>query len=212
MPGPCWPRPHLRPTSLCLNPVRCQSLLNEVRMAAGRVLLFIDELHILMDAGRVEGGMNAGERRPPRQAPTACSRYLALAAAAVANRVCCVVASWPGAIAGSRACTPPAYASRAGLLKPAKARPPALCLEAAPARLPSRGPWPRSQPAEAGAGPRRAALHRGHHGGGVPSAHRAGRRVCAALPGGPSAPQQPGAVHAMQTGLLNWRRPGRALR
>ena len=37
-----------------------QSLLNEVRMAAGRVILFIDELHMLMDAGRVEGGMNAG--------------------------------------------------------------------------------------------------------------------------------------------------------
>ena len=42
----------------CLTPY--QSLLNEVRMAAGRVILFIDELHMLMDAGRVEGGMNAG--------------------------------------------------------------------------------------------------------------------------------------------------------
>ena len=31
-------------------------------MAAGRVILFIDELHMLMDAGRVEGGMNAGGR------------------------------------------------------------------------------------------------------------------------------------------------------
>lgn len=29
-------------------------------MAAGRVILFIDELHLIMDAGRVEGGMNAG--------------------------------------------------------------------------------------------------------------------------------------------------------
>jgi hypothetical protein len=37
-----------------------QSLLNEVRLAAGRIILFIDELHMLMDAGRVEGGMNAG--------------------------------------------------------------------------------------------------------------------------------------------------------
>ncbi len=34
-------------------------------MAAGRVILFIDELHLVMDAGRVEGGMNAGGA-PPR--------------------------------------------------------------------------------------------------------------------------------------------------
>ena len=32
-------------------------------MAAGRVILFIDEAHVLMDAGRVEGGMNAGAWR-----------------------------------------------------------------------------------------------------------------------------------------------------
>lgn len=38
-------------------------------MAAGRVLLFIDELHILMDAGRVEGGMNAGEACRRRLCP-----------------------------------------------------------------------------------------------------------------------------------------------
>ncbi|KAL4435856.1 hypothetical protein ABPG77_000618 [Micractinium sp. CCAP 211/92] len=44
---------------------RLTSLLNEVRMAAGRVLLFIDELHILMDAGRVEGGMNAANLLKP---------------------------------------------------------------------------------------------------------------------------------------------------
>ena len=53
---------HVIPLCPCC-PLPCpmvQSLLNEVRMAAGRVILFIDELHMLMDAGRVEGGMNAG--------------------------------------------------------------------------------------------------------------------------------------------------------
>jgi hypothetical protein len=49
------PAPPTRPP-----PGTLQSLLREVRMAAGRILLFIDELHLLMDAGRVEGGMNAG--------------------------------------------------------------------------------------------------------------------------------------------------------
>ncbi|PRW59843.1 ATP-dependent chaperone [Chlorella sorokiniana] len=44
---------------------RLTSLLNEVRMAAGRVILFIDELHMLMDAGRVEGGMNAANLLKP---------------------------------------------------------------------------------------------------------------------------------------------------
>ncbi|EFN53395.1 hypothetical protein CHLNCDRAFT_6558, partial [Chlorella variabilis] len=44
---------------------RLTSLLREVHMAAGRVILFIDELHMLMDAGRVEGGMNAANLLKP---------------------------------------------------------------------------------------------------------------------------------------------------
>lgn len=61
---PLWPSLCLLaslPCSRLLRGVLLQSLLREVQMAAGRIILFIDELHLLMDAGRVEGGMNAGE-------------------------------------------------------------------------------------------------------------------------------------------------------
>jgi hypothetical protein len=61
---PLWPSLCLLaslPCSRLLCGVLLQSLLREVHMAAGRIILFIDELHLLMDAGRVEGGMNAGE-------------------------------------------------------------------------------------------------------------------------------------------------------
>ena len=44
---------------------RLQGVLNDVRAASGRVILFIDEIHMLMDAGRVEGGMNAANLLKP---------------------------------------------------------------------------------------------------------------------------------------------------
>ncbi len=46
----------------------------------------------------------------------------------------------------------------------------------------------RRQPAQADAGPRRAALHRRHHARRVPQAHREGRGARAALPAGAGGP------------------------
>lgn len=44
---------------------RLQGILQDIRMASGRVILFIDEIHMLVDAGRVEGGMNAANLLKP---------------------------------------------------------------------------------------------------------------------------------------------------
>lgn len=44
---------------------RLQGILSDVRMASGRVILFIDELHMVMDAGKVDGGMNAANLLKP---------------------------------------------------------------------------------------------------------------------------------------------------
>jgi ATP-dependent Clp protease ATP-binding subunit ClpB len=56
--------------------------------------------------------------------------------------------------------------------------------DAHPRRRGGRGRDGRLQPAQAGAGARRAALHRRHHARRVPQAHREGRRPGAALPAG----------------------------
>ena len=44
---------------------RLQGILNDVRNASGRIILFVDEVHMLMDAGKVEGGMNAANLLKP---------------------------------------------------------------------------------------------------------------------------------------------------
>jgi len=44
---------------------RLQGILSDVRNSYGRIILFIDEIHMLMDAGRVEGGMNAANLLKP---------------------------------------------------------------------------------------------------------------------------------------------------
>ena len=69
-----------------------------------------------------------------------------------------------------------------------------------------RGRDGRRQPAQADARPRRAALHRRHHAGRVPQAHREGRRPGAALPAGDRRPAERRGHH------LHPARPARALR
>jgi ATP-dependent Clp protease ATP-binding subunit ClpB len=44
---------------------RVQAVLNEVRSAAGRILLFVDELHNVVGAGAAEGSMDAGNMLKP---------------------------------------------------------------------------------------------------------------------------------------------------
>src|SRR6185436_8911848 len=44
---------------------RLKAVLNEVKMAEGRILLFIDELHTVVGAGASEGAMDAGNMLKP---------------------------------------------------------------------------------------------------------------------------------------------------
>jgi ATP-dependent Clp protease ATP-binding subunit ClpB len=44
---------------------RLKAVLNEIRESAGRILLFIDELHTIVGAGRAEGALDAGNMLKP---------------------------------------------------------------------------------------------------------------------------------------------------
>ena len=44
---------------------RLKAVLNEVKQSEGRVILFIDELHLIVGAGKVEGAMDAGNLLKP---------------------------------------------------------------------------------------------------------------------------------------------------
>ena len=44
---------------------RLKAVLSEVRKSEGRILLFIDELHTIVGAGKTEGAMDAGNLLKP---------------------------------------------------------------------------------------------------------------------------------------------------
>jgi len=44
---------------------RLKSVLNEIRQSEGRIILFIDELHLIVGAGKVDGAMDAGNLLKP---------------------------------------------------------------------------------------------------------------------------------------------------
>ena len=44
---------------------RLKAVLNEIKQAEGRVILFIDELHLIVGAGKVDGAMDAGNLLKP---------------------------------------------------------------------------------------------------------------------------------------------------
>ena len=44
---------------------RLQAVLNEIKKSEGRILLFIDELHTIVGAGKTEGAMDAGNMLKP---------------------------------------------------------------------------------------------------------------------------------------------------
>lgn len=44
---------------------RLKAVLNEVKKSEGRIILFIDELHLIVGAGKTEGSMDAGNLLKP---------------------------------------------------------------------------------------------------------------------------------------------------
>ncbi len=44
---------------------RLKAVLNEVKKSEGRIILFIDELHTIVGAGKTEGAMDAGNLLKP---------------------------------------------------------------------------------------------------------------------------------------------------
>ena len=44
---------------------RLKAVLNEVKKSNGRILLFIDEIHTIVGAGKTEGAMDAGNMLKP---------------------------------------------------------------------------------------------------------------------------------------------------
>ena len=51
---------------------RLKAVLTEIKEAQGRILLFIDELHTIVGAGRAEGSMDAGNMLKPMLAGASC--------------------------------------------------------------------------------------------------------------------------------------------
>ena len=48
---------------------RLKSVLNEVKKSEGKIILFIDELHTIVGAGKTDGAMDAGNLLKPMPGP-----------------------------------------------------------------------------------------------------------------------------------------------
>ena len=52
---------------------RLKAVLNEIKKSEGKILLFIDELHTIVGAGKSEGAMDAGNLLKPMLARESCT-------------------------------------------------------------------------------------------------------------------------------------------
>jgi hypothetical protein len=155
---------------------RLKSVLSEVKEAKGRVILFIDEMHVVLGAGKSEGAMDAGgwglvaiEGESRHDRPAARSGGLRRVSS-WGSRQSALLSGWVHV----------QFLGSVGLPAWSGGQPGCWCMQTSELCFPlvedrlaplSPPPKTNSQSAEAHASAGRAAHHRRHHPGGVPPAH-----------------------------------------